>query len=286
MTTVIRVGGVPEHFNFPWRLALAAGAFEASGVVVEYSDYPGGTGAMADALNERDIDVALMLTEGAVLDIVKGSGNRLVKVYVETPLTWGIHVAGGSDITTVESIEGRPVAISRYGSRSHLIAIVDALERGFPIDSLRFVVVDNLAGARTALADGSAAVFLWEKHMTQPLVDSGEFRRVGERAVPWPAFVVSAHPDVLREQAMALKSVLDTVALQAADLQALPDAAEQVAAAYGITVDDAGAWLAGVRWGQDYTMPAAALERVLDALKAQGAIDSLPPSLDELWHPL
>ncbi len=286
MTSVIRVGGVPEHFNLPWRLALEANAFEATGIVVEYSDYPGGTGAMADALKQREIDVALMLTEGAVLDIVRGSGNRLVKVYVESPLTWGIHVAGGSDITAVESIEGRPVAISRYGSGSHLIAIVDALERGFAIDSLRFVVVDNLAGARAALAGGTADVFLWEKHMTQPLVDSGEFRRIGERVVPWPAFVVSAHPDVLAEHASMLRSVLDAVAVQAAEFQALPDAAERIATAYGISENDAGAWLAGVRWGQDYAIPTAALESVLDALLTQEAIESPPPSLDELWHPL
>ncbi len=286
MKTLVRVGGVPEHFNFPWRLALAGNAFESAGIAVEYSDYPGGTGAMADALNRREIDAALMLTEGAVLDIMTGSGNRLVKVYVETPLTWGIHVAGSSDVSAIEAIEGRPVAISRYGSGSHLIAIVDALERGFAIETLSFVVVDNLDGARKALADGEADVFLWEKHMTQPLVDSGEFRRVGERAVPWPAFVVSVHPEALARHGRALKRVLDTVALQAAELKAQPDAAEQIAEAYDISVRDAGAWLEGVRWGEDYAVPVNALERVLDALLAQGAIEARPSSVYELWHSL
>lgn len=286
MDEVIRVGGVPEHFNYPWRLAVAAGAFEDSGVIVNYSDYPGGTGAMADALKRREIDAALMLTEGAVLDIAKGSGNRLVMVYVESPLTWGIHVAGNSDITSIDAIEGRPVAISRYGSGSHLIAIVDALERGFAIDSLPLVVVDNLDGARRALADGTADVFLWEKHMTQPLVDSGEFRRVGDREVPWPAFVVSVHPDILAQHAGALRRVLDAVARQAAEFRARADAAERIADAYNIGLNDARAWLAGVRWGQGYTMPGAAIEQVLGALQAQGAIESLPASLDELWFAL
>lgn len=286
MTTVIRVGGVPEHFNFPWRLALAAHAFDDSGVTVEYSDYPGGTGAMADALNRREIDAALMLTEGAVLDIVKGSGNRLVKVYVESPLTWGIHVAGGSDIASIDAIEGRPIAISRYGSGSHLIAIVDAFERGFPIETLRFVVVDNLDGARKALADGRADVFLWEKHMTQPLVDSGEFRRVGKRAVPWPAFVVSVQRDALSQHGEILRAVLDTVASEAQKLMTLPDAVDRIADTYGISARDADAWLGDVRWGQVYTAPTAALERVLNALLAQGAITSLPSSVADLWHPL
>ena len=286
MTSVLRVGGVPEHFNYPWRLAIRAGAFESSGVAVEYIDYPGGTGAMADGLRQRDIDIALMLTEGAVLDILRGSGNRLLKVYVESPLTWGIHVAAGSDLTSPAEMEGRAVAISRHGSGSHLIAVVDAGERGFAIDAMRFVVVDNLDGARRSLAAGDAEIFLWEKHMTQPLVDSGEFRRIGERVVPWPAFVVAVHNDALERHAGQLRAVLDVVWSTAKSLQASADGASRVAAAYGISESDAAAWLNGVHWCRDYAMPEAALERVIAALVAQGAVAAPPESLEGLWHAL
>jgi hypothetical protein len=41
---VIRVGGVDEHFNLPWKLAIEAGAFETLGVSVVWQDCPGGTG--------------------------------------------------------------------------------------------------------------------------------------------------------------------------------------------------------------------------------------------------
>ena len=56
MTTTVRVGGVPEHFNLPWRLAIENGAFADLDVSVEWTDFPGGTGAIMNALAAGDID--------------------------------------------------------------------------------------------------------------------------------------------------------------------------------------------------------------------------------------
>ncbi len=287
MTSHLRVAGVPEHFNYPWQMALDDGAFAAAGIALEFIDCPGGTGAMAEALNSGAIDAALVLTEGAVLDIARGGNNRLVKVYVESPLTWGIHVAAGSDIVELPYAPGTRVAISRHGSGSHLIAVVDALERGLAPGTLNFVVVDNLDGARHALADGNADIFLWEKHMTQPLVDRGEFRRIGEREVPWPAFVASVRRDVLDRVAAVVRRALDIAADYAVRLRADPGAAQRIAHTYAIEVSDAAAWLTTVRWNRDdYAPPTAALDRVIAALIAQGAIEGPAPPLDRLWYPL
>ena len=282
----VRVGGVPEHFNLPWRLALEDGAFAGRGIDLLYEDFPGGTGAMTRALNDGSLDMALVLTEGAVLDSLTGNGNRLVKVYVESPLTWGIHVAAGSDIESIEQIENRPVAISRYGSGSHLIAIVDAMERGFDAGDMHFVVVDNLAGAREALAAGKAEIFLWEKHMTQPLVDAGEFRRVGERAVPWPAFVVSVRPAFLEEYGRVIREILDVVGQYATTLAEDPDAAALISERYGISLPDAAAWLETVRWHHDYACPAGALARIVEALRLGGVLDEVPADPGDAWSNL
>lgn len=43
---VIRVGGVPEHFNLPWHLAMERGIFEKHGVQVEWVEQKEGTGQM------------------------------------------------------------------------------------------------------------------------------------------------------------------------------------------------------------------------------------------------
>ena len=286
MAKQLRIGGVPEHFNLPWKLAVADRAFDSIGVEVEFIEHPGGTGAMTAALRTRDLDAALMLTEGAVLDIVTGGDNRLVSVYVDSPLIWGIHVNASSAIKNVADIAGRRFAISRYGSGSHLIAIVDAAERGFDSQKISFVVVNTIDGARAALAAGSADVFLWERHMTQPLVDAGEFRRIGERVVPWPAFVVSARREYLSHSANALRRCLDIAADYAARLKLGADSVELISKTYEIDLSDASAWLADVRWSQDHEYPADDIHRVLTALRSQGVIPDAEVSASALWHAL
>lgn len=286
LTRRLRVGGVPEHFNLPWRLAIDDNAFSKTGAAVAYTDYPGGTGELTRALRDNELDVALVLTEGAVADILQHDRNRLVKIYVTSPLTWGIHVAASSDIRRIAAIRGKRIAISRYGSGSHLIAIVDAAERGWPTDDMTFVVVDSLDGAREALANGKADVFLWERHMTQPLVDAGEFRRVGQREVPWPAFAVSVRREILGSHAQEIRVVLDVVARYAAKLKRRKTAPLLIADTYGIRLADAEKWLKSVRWGVGYRRPTGALIRVARALEKQRviAVDRFDP--DSVWHHL
>lgn len=286
MNQKLRIGGVPEHFNLPWKQALADDAFLAAGFEVEFVDYPGGTGAMNAALRSGDLDAALLLTEGAVLDIVSGSDNRLVSVYVNSPLVWGIHVATSSRIQSVDDIQGKRFAISRHGSGSHLIATVDAAERGFDVTAMQFVVVDNIDGARAALADGRADVFLWEKHMTQPLVDRGEFRRIGERAVPWPAFVVSARVEYLAKHGQVLNTALSIASDYADRLKADAGAAQRIAGAYGIALADAESWLSDVRWSRSRRYPADAIERVVTALRTLDMIGTTDRAQDDIWYPL
>ena len=151
---------------------------------------------------------------------------------------------------------------------------------------MEFVVVNDLDGARAALADGTAGVFLWEKHMTQPLVDRGEFRRIGEREVPWPAFVASVREEVLSDRADTLRRILSLVQTTAAELANRADAAELIAERYGIAVADAADWLARVRWSDSFARPDAALRRVLEALHAQGSIPDPDVALGEIWRNL
>jgi len=40
----LRVGGVPEHFNLPWHLAIEKKIFEKHGVEVEWVEIKLGTG--------------------------------------------------------------------------------------------------------------------------------------------------------------------------------------------------------------------------------------------------
>lgn len=42
----IRVGGVPEHFNYSWHIAIERGIFAKHNVQIEWSEQKAGTGAM------------------------------------------------------------------------------------------------------------------------------------------------------------------------------------------------------------------------------------------------
>src|SRR5262249_17334905 len=161
--------------NLPWhRLIESRGAEGAS---VAWRDYPDGSGAMAAALRAEQLDAAMLLTEGAVAGAAAG-GFKIVSLYTESPLIWGIHVPATSSIRAVGDLRGRRYAISRRGSGSHLMSFVHAREQGWPTADLDFVAVGTLQGALDAFASGTADVFFWEKFMTKPLVDSGRFRRI------------------------------------------------------------------------------------------------------------
>ena len=183
----IRIGGVPEHFNLPWHLVLEAQPV----AVAEWRDFAQGTGALVAALRDGTLDVAVLLTEGAVaaraVDAAQGrEGNggasdfEIISTFTDTPLIWGVHTPGGSTLEREADIRGRRYAISRRGSGSHLMAVAHARHRGWSVADLQFVEVGTIQGARDAFASGAADVFFWEKFMTASLVESGEFRRLGE----------------------------------------------------------------------------------------------------------
>ena len=54
----VRIGGVPEHFNYAWYLALKQGHFKEHNIDVRWKDYFGGSGQMTKALRENEIDMA------------------------------------------------------------------------------------------------------------------------------------------------------------------------------------------------------------------------------------
>ena len=122
----IKIGGVPEHFNLAWYLGLKNGEFKAENINLRWEDYFGGTGEMCKGLRNGDIDIAVILTEGIIKDIIAGNKSKIVQVFVQTPLIWGIHVANSSNYSSINDIKGKKAAISRYGSGSHLMAYINA----------------------------------------------------------------------------------------------------------------------------------------------------------------
>ena len=54
----IRAGGVPEHFNLPWRLSIERGYFSDVGLDVTWTDQLGGTGQIVEELGAGSVDIA------------------------------------------------------------------------------------------------------------------------------------------------------------------------------------------------------------------------------------
>lgn len=269
----IVIGGVPEHFNLPWLDLIGSGTPAEAGVAARWDDYPGGTGAMVSALDDEALDVAMLLTEGAVSGIGRGGRFRIVSLYTQSPLIWGIHVPAQSSARSVADLRGARYAISRFGSGSHLMSFAHARAEGWPTDQLRFEVVGDLNGAIAAFEHGKADVFLWEKFMTKPIVDSGRFRRIGEFAAPWPAFVICASRQALRDKREAIGVLLKQVFPYAERLHAAPSAAARIADRYGLKLADAAQWLAATRWAPGPGIDPATIDEVADALVALGLLE-------------
>ena len=96
----ITIGGVPEHFNLPWYVTLKNKDYSPENINLRWKDFHGGTGAMCKALRNKEIDMAVILSEGIIRDIINGNECKIVQVFIKTPLIWGIHVASNSKYQT------------------------------------------------------------------------------------------------------------------------------------------------------------------------------------------
>ncbi|CEP19261.1 hypothetical protein [Parasitella parasitica] len=217
MATTIRIGYVLEHFSTPLYIARDNGLFKETNVNVELVLCPGGTGEMTSKLQEGSLDLAIALTEGLVAGISKGQDwYKIVGTYVDKPLCWALSAGKDSKHNSVDTLKKTNVAISRFGSGSHIMAFVLADKRGWLEDGeppFDFTVLHNFKAMRDAVNDGSCDYFMWETFTTKPFHDSGEVKRIGDITPPWPAFMFAAHTHLLSDETKkkGLKDVLAAI---------------------------------------------------------------------------
>ncbi|GGE09301.1 substrate-binding domain-containing protein [Psychroflexus salis] len=246
----IKIGGVPEHFNYPWHQAIKKGAFKAVGIDLQWQDFPGGTGEMSDALAKQEIDLAIMLTEGSVKKICDGLDLRIVQKYVDSPLLWGIYVKYNSEIETIEELENKTAAISREGSGSHLMAYVNAKNENWDTQNLNFQIAHHLDGAVEAIQQNEADYFMWEHFTTKPLVDNKIFKHINDCPTPWPCFVIVAENKFIKKNTSAIKNILNTINKQTQANANNKNLAQEISEAYRLKLIDVQKWLSQTRWSQ------------------------------------
>ena len=247
----VRIGGVPEHFNYAWYLALKQGHFKEHNIDVRWKDYFGGSGQMTKALRENEIDMAVILTEGIIKDITEGNPSKIVQIFVESPLIWGIHVAQDSAYKNLSELKGQKAAISRYGSGSHLMAYVNALKLKWNTASdLQFEVVKDLDGAVESLSRKEADYFMWEKFTTKPLVDEKIFRRLGDCPTPWPCFVIAVRDEFILNEKETLQNILKTINAITSSFKEISQIDRIISERYQQKNEDVKAWLELTEWSQ------------------------------------
>ncbi|MGB5364487.1 MAG: substrate-binding domain-containing protein [Aureibaculum sp.] len=255
--TTLTIGGVPEHFNLPWHLAIEEGKFSNEGIDLKWKEFPDGTGAMNKALRDGSIDIAIILTSGIIKDIIDGNPSKIVKVYVQSPLLWGVHLDVNSKFKAVGELENAMAAISRYGSGSQLMAIVNAYQQGFDQQKIQYEIVKDIDGAIDALRNGKADYFMWEHFTTKPLVDQGVFKRIASITTPWPCFVMVVRNEILENEKSAIKKVIRIInkQLKTFDNPLSDDELIQLFSnRYGQKKEDVREWLAITEWNRKKTI--------------------------------
>lgn len=279
----IRIGGVPEHFNLPIHLAHEQGEFKKRGVNVEWTTFRGGTGQMTRALREDKIDMCILLTEGIIKDIIQGNPSKIVSNYVISPLTWGVHTGANNPLRRYKNIFDKRFAISRFGSGSHLMPIVDANSKEQKIKKSQFRIIRNLDGALDALTNLETDVFYWEKFTTKPYVDSGQLRRLGEYVTPWPCFVVAATDAILEQQPenviRILRTLHDSCDQFMRDEQAIPLVSQR----YHQQLADVERWFHSTEWAIHGWVSDKMLKSVVYNLRTAGIIEAEVPVPELVW---
>ena len=250
MSKTVKIAGVPEHFNLPWQMCIEDGEFDAVGIELEWTDVPEGTGKMCQMLRDGETDIAVILTEGIIKDIAAGNPSKIVQVYVQSPLIWGIHVAANSNYKTLADLENKKVAISRFGSGSQLMSIVSAENQKWDASKLEFELVSTIDGAVEALTSGKADYFMWERFMTQPLVNSGIFRRIADCPTPWPCFVIAVRNEFLENNPNVIEQILEIINTTTEEFKIIPSIDRTLASKYNQEVEAIQEWLKLTKWSQ------------------------------------
>ncbi len=280
----IKIGGVPEHFNLPIHLAQEMGWFKSAGIDLKWEDFPGGSGDMKEALRNNEVDACILLTEGIVTDVIKGNPSKIISGFVKTSLTWGIHTSSQNSLNSDENFFDKKIAISRLGSGSHLMPIVNAMMKDKSIESQQLLEVKDIHGGIRSLNSREADVFYWEKFTTTPYVESGELKRIGEFISPWPCFMIAATNQIIDTEPELLHNLLQVIYRGNTHFMSLHNASDLVAERYKLDHKDANRWYHATEWYVNGWVSNKMLEGVIFSLKEAGIIDQKASSKGLIWE--
>ena len=271
----LRIIGVPEHFNYPFRLLEERQPFLDRGIQIKWIDESRGSGQMNLALRNDEADLAILLTESFLRDFEAGNPSKMIGYHVKTPLIWGIHIRAGSQINRLDELAKKHFLVSRMGSGSHLMAMVLARREKWKKAELTFEPVGNMDGAREVMKLGNDGMFLWEKYTTAPEVKNGTMVRLDEVASPWPCFVMAASDRALLEFGQVIFDVRDEVFGISNSFSRQSDQVQILSEFYQLDPEDVEKWLTQTSWCTDTKISISELNGIMQEMKELGILQEV-----------
>lgn len=203
----LRVAYIPEHFSTPLFLAQEQG-FYGDALNVEFVPVIEGSGRLIKLLNDKQVDIAIGLTEAFISDIAKGNETyKLIASYVSSPLCWAVSTGyNRSDINQLKDLQSKSIGVSRIGSGSYIMSFVLGLQQGFTEPFFKdYQVLSNFKNLRDSvnlkfLSDdelNNSDGFMWEHFTSKKYYDNNDIKKVGEIYTPWPSWVINCNSEVL-----------------------------------------------------------------------------------------
>lgn len=206
-------------------------------------------------------DIVLLahtLIRPSVRDVTH-SHQIFTAAYINRHAGWAISTgAKRPEITSVDSLKGGKIGVSRIGSGSYVMGFVLADQQGWLSASgsdktfSDIVVLQNFEKLRNAVNSGDADFFMWEHFTSKKYYDSGEIRRVGEIYTPWSSWKIVASTklaskdDEVDPRVQTLFEKLDQGVKHFNENK--EEAVEYISTSLGYTEPDAREWLKTVKF--------------------------------------
>lgn len=249
--------------------------FSKRGIDISWQDYKGGTGDMIKALESKQLNLAVLLTEGALKASLQSKNFKIIQIYVNTPLVWGVYCGVASKFKALSEVEKPDFCISRPGSGSHLMAYLLSKKLHWNSEQLLFTEVGNFQGALDEFSKCPDKLFLWERFMTKPYVTNNDLRKLSEIPTPWPSFCIVANNDLVENNRSDLIEIMTIISTYTYKFkQNTLESIDYISDYFNFSAHDMRDWIIDTDWNYFLDRPELKLDRVILFLKEMNLVDA------------
>jgi sulfonate transport system substrate-binding protein len=152
---------------------------------------------------------------------------------------------------------------------------------GWDLKNIPFIEVGNFTGALKEFNENPDRVFLWERFMTKPYVDSGTLKKLGEIPTPWPSFCIVAKNEIIESNRDVLIEIMNIISTYTYKFkQNTLESIDYISNYFDFSIADMKEWIIGTDWNYYLDKPELKLAGVMEFLKEMNLVDSASSELD------